>query len=180
MHTIVCRAITRHTKRDQHVRHEKGNDMTDRPPKVSAAAIVSCALGLVGVILPFSQQGVEEFFLLLLVCPIAPLVFGFVSLRRINQNAGMKGRGLAFTGIILGCGMVALFITFAGLRLRAVNHFQLCGDNIELIEDDLSPGDRLPVCPGGGTYTYTVTTNGLYRYVQCCKHGGIASCRMGI
>jgi len=171
--------------------------MTHSPPKFSVAAIASCALGLVGVMLlsplgSFLHHGLEETFLGLLVCPVAAVVCGFISLLWIKRTAGVRGRGFAFAGLILGGGMVALVFTFAGLRGRAVHHFRICGDNIHMIEEHLSPDDPVPVCPGGGTYTYTVVatggvthtytiaTNGFYPRVQCSKHGDLASCRMGI
>jgi hypothetical protein len=76
------------------------------PAETSRKAIFSLICGILFIILP---------------CSVVAIIFGYIALSEIRKSPGrLKGRGLAITGIVLGCAGVLLIVGFVGLGIYSV------------------------------------------------------------
>jgi hypothetical protein len=175
--------------------------MSDAPKKLSVLAVVSCVLGIGGIAMltplgSFAQYGIEEGIRNVLVLPVAAVIVGLIALRRTRKGSRRKGRLIASLGVVLGSGVVALIVTYLGLRLHSISQRTTCGNNQEQIVNaartamrdqkyydepenqmrmllEQLPNDRLPNCPAGGEYTIETPSG----YGNCSKHGDIYQCK---
>ena len=98
------------------------SDMSDAPKKLSILAVVSCVLGIGGIVMltplgSFAQSGIEEGLRNVLVLPVTAVIVGLIALRRTRKGSGRKGRVIASLGLVFGGGVMAVIVTYLGLLL---------------------------------------------------------------
>src|SRR5687768_11710913 len=100
------------------------------PPPSSARGTVASVMGSVNRTEPYAIASiicaVANFFGAFLVGAVLAIVFGYVADKRIHENPGLEGAGLARAGIIIGwvglalvLAMIVLAITIFGVFASA-------------------------------------------------------------
>jgi hypothetical protein len=171
----------------------------------SVLAIASLLIGILSVSMftPLGSRllpnGLGSVWVAVLV-PFAAVASGitaFVQMRK-SRPSGMS-RAFARVGVALGFAVLAFVVAILGMRMRLVQHYSICGQNIKHIEDAAAragqdqryydepdnqmkmllkqlPEKRLPVCPGGGEYHISMPGG----HTHCSKHGDRVTCNQGI
>jgi type II secretory pathway pseudopilin PulG len=93
-----------------------GMDNQQQKPRTSKKAICSLILGILGICPLFIITGIPA------------IILGIISLRGIKRNpGGLKGNGMAITGIILGCISIPISIIAMLVAIAVPNFLQAHG-----------------------------------------------------
>lgn len=86
----------------------------EEKPETHRLAIASMLLGIISVIGLFGFFVMSIIGYVVVVCALSAILFGSIALIKINNNPGKyKGKWMAYVGLVIGCGLLALLALIA-------------------------------------------------------------------